>query len=56
MFESERTFVACAGLCGLVTSSYTEDKYGVVQQTLPGVLQALLQLNVVKEWGGGAGC
>ncbi|XP_047736991.1 nucleoporin NDC1-like isoform X2 [Hyalella azteca] len=53
------------GLCGLVTASYTEDEFGVVQRDLSNLLAAILNLNLVldkvgraplpKLWGGGGG-
>jgi len=40
---SSRMYVCLsAGLSGLVSASYTEDSYGVVQSSLPGIISVLL--------------
>ncbi len=39
---------ALKGLSNLVKYSYTEDEYGIVQQTLPDILYTLIQLQKVK--------
>lgn len=36
------------GLSHLVSASYSEDKYGVVQTTLPSILSSMLSLQEVR--------
>lgn len=46
------------GLSHLVAASYSEDKYGVVQTTLPSILSCMLSLQEVRreeEWNGERG-
>ena len=38
---------ALKGLSNLATKSFTEDQYGIVQQTLPDILTTLIQLQKV---------
>ena len=38
-----------AALCGLVVSSYSEDKYGVVQKSLPEIITAVVTLRDVSK-------
>ena len=39
---------ALKGLSNLATKSFTEDQYGIVQQTLPDILTTLIQLQKVN--------
>lgn len=55
-YKTEQLFVdsflvinALKGLSNLAMSSYTEDEYGIVQQTLPDIINTFLELQKILE-------
>lgn len=54
-YKTEQLFVdsflvilALKGLSNLVMHSYTEDEYGIVQQTLPDIINTFIELQKVS--------
>ncbi len=55
-YKTEQLFVdsflvinALKGLSNLAMSSYTEDEYGIVQQTLPDIINTFIELQKVRN-------